>query len=254
MVTIALAWIYMSAVYFAFGWATIGLVQPGRTHCGRYCPGASDTAAMARKDETHGGHEGIEPAAGALLRTGACLRGAPAEIIAEVGDRLPFHTAVPLSVLPLIGLAEIAVVTGDLSLAMPIGRVANGFILATACGLIWVGRARLRSLRADSARACVRGWGHAAVVGLVFVLLAIKSAIVVEGTLTKVFHSDTAYYHAPSIRWIAEYGVVPGLGNLGLHGVLGFLLRAGGGCGRGCRVGPSAPRAICFAPCCCFRC
>lgn len=34
------------------------------------------------------------------------------------------------------------------------------------------------------------------------------------GTSTGVIHYDTGLYHAQSIRWIEEYGVVPGLGNL----------------------------------------
>ncbi len=34
------------------------------------------------------------------------------------------------------------------------------------------------------------------------------------GTSTGILHYDTALYHAQSIRWIEEYGVVPGLGNL----------------------------------------
>ncbi len=34
------------------------------------------------------------------------------------------------------------------------------------------------------------------------------------GTSTGIIHYDTSLYHAQSIRWIEEYGVVPGLGNL----------------------------------------
>lgn len=34
------------------------------------------------------------------------------------------------------------------------------------------------------------------------------------GTSTGIIHYDTGLYHAQSIRWIEEYGVVPGLGNL----------------------------------------
>lgn len=34
------------------------------------------------------------------------------------------------------------------------------------------------------------------------------------GTSTGVIHYDTGLYHAQSIRWIEEYGIVPGLGNL----------------------------------------
>lgn len=34
------------------------------------------------------------------------------------------------------------------------------------------------------------------------------------GTSTGLLHYDTGLYHAQSIRWIEEYGIVPGLGNL----------------------------------------
>lgn len=34
------------------------------------------------------------------------------------------------------------------------------------------------------------------------------------GTSTGLIHYDTGLYHAQSIRWIEEYGIVPGLGNL----------------------------------------
>lgn len=34
------------------------------------------------------------------------------------------------------------------------------------------------------------------------------------GTCTGLIHYDTGLYHAQSIRWIEEYGIVPGLGNL----------------------------------------
>lgn len=42
---------------------------------------------------------------------------------------------------------------------------------------------------------------------LIFLLFA-------YGTSTGILHYDTGLYHAQSIRWIEEYGVVPGLGNL----------------------------------------
>jgi hypothetical protein len=157
MVTIALAWVYISAVCFAFGWASVGAI---------------DSSTDQRE------------------------------------------SAVPLSVLPLIGLAEVAVLTAYLSLAMPIGLAANIIVAAVAFGLLWVRRHRLHCLRQTWARGMTGGGWQLAVPALVFLVLLIKSAIVVDGTLTRVFHSDTAYYHAPSIRWISEYGVVPGLGNL----------------------------------------
>ncbi len=156
MVTIALAWVYMSALCFAFGWASVGAID------------------------------------------------------ASADDR---GLTVPLSVLPLIGLAEIAVLTAYLSLAMPIGLAANVIVAVVAIVLLWIRRHRLDCLRRRWVGGIARRW-ELAVPALLFVVLLVKSAIVVDGTLTRVFHSDTAYYHAPSIRWISEYGVVPGLGNL----------------------------------------
>ncbi len=47
----------------------------------------------------------------------------------------------------------------------------------------------------------------AAVAALLFLLFA-------YGTSTGIIHYDTGLYHAQSIRWIEEFGVVPGLGNL----------------------------------------
>lgn len=47
----------------------------------------------------------------------------------------------------------------------------------------------------------------ATVILLLFLLFA-------YGTSTGIIHYDTSLYHAQSIRWIEEYGVVPGLGNL----------------------------------------
>ena len=157
MVTIALAWVYMSAVCFAFGWASVGAIDS-----------SEDKRALA----------------------------------------------VPLSVLPLIGLAEVAVLTAYLSLAMSIGLAANSVVALVAIGLLWARRHRLHCLRQAWVRVLAGGAWQLAVPALVFLVLLVKSAIVVDGTLTRVFHSDTAYYHAPSIRWISEYGVVPGLGNL----------------------------------------
>ena len=48
----------------------------------------------------------------------------------------------------------------------------------------------------------------------VFVLLLGLSCILVILTSRDIAHYDTYLYHAQSIRWIEEYGIVPGLGNL----------------------------------------
>ena len=46
---------------------------------------------------------------------------------------------------------------------------------------------------------------------MIWILLLLVFAY---GTSTGIIHYDTGLYHAQSIRWIEEYGVVPGLGNL----------------------------------------
>ncbi len=44
--------------------------------------------------------------------------------------------------------------------------------------------------------------------------LIVLAGVILILTIQYTFHSDTDGYHAPSIRWIEEYGVVKGLGNL----------------------------------------
>ncbi|MDE5910478.1 MAG: hypothetical protein K2H52_17380 [Lachnospiraceae bacterium] len=46
------------------------------------------------------------------------------------------------------------------------------------------------------------------------VFILVLFLVFAYGTSTGVIHYDTGLYHAQSIRWIEEYGVVPGLGNL----------------------------------------
>lgn len=46
------------------------------------------------------------------------------------------------------------------------------------------------------------------------VIIIVLLLVFAYGTSTGIIHYDTGLYHAQSIRWIEEYGVVPGLGNL----------------------------------------
>lgn len=46
------------------------------------------------------------------------------------------------------------------------------------------------------------------------VVILLLFLVFAYGTSTGIIHYDTSLYHAQSIRWIEEYGVVPGLGNL----------------------------------------
>ncbi len=47
-----------------------------------------------------------------------------------------------------------------------------------------------------------------------FTMILLLFVLFAYGTSTGLIHYDTGLYHAQSIRWIEEYGVVPGLGNL----------------------------------------
>ena len=47
-----------------------------------------------------------------------------------------------------------------------------------------------------------------------YVIIAIISIVLVILSSRRPLHYDTGLYHAQAVRWIEEYGVVPGLGNL----------------------------------------
>ena len=109
------------------------------------------------------------------------------------------------------GLAGITVYAQFFSLFAPVGLAAN-LILCVLCILTaLLGRrelaGRLRetwnSIREN--RSGERGKMLAA--GFLFLLFA-------YGASRGLIHYDTGLYHAQSIRWIEEYGVVKGLGNL----------------------------------------
>ncbi len=91
------------------------------------------------------------------------------------------------------------------SIFWKVGSAAN-IVLLLACGLCIV------SFR-EEMREDLKGYrltvspARAVVILLLFLLFA-------YGTSTGIIHYDTGLYHAQSIRWVEEYGVVPGLGNL----------------------------------------
>ncbi len=114
--------------------------------------------------------------------------------------------------IPLLGLAEISVLTGYLSLVMGIALTANLIVILGALVMTWFNRSdlfKLSSLWQEHRFDLIT-------LTVLFLILVLKSAVAITtyGTETAMFHSDTAYYHAPSIRWIEQYGLVPGLGNL----------------------------------------
>lgn len=86
-----------------------------------------------------------------------------------------------------------------------VGLAANGLLLLLCLGGILGFRKELTG-NLHTFRLTVTPWKAAGIL-LLFLLLAFGSA---RGLI----HYDTGLYHAQSIRWIEEYGVVPGLGNL----------------------------------------
>ena len=105
------------------------------------------------------------------------------------------------------GLLTVTVYAQVFSLFAGVGIAAN-LLLCVFCAVVAFGcRKSLRNLLKDTyAGFAKQKWRI-----LVFILLVLLMAY---GTSRGYMHFDTGLYHAQSIRWIEEYGVVPGLGNL----------------------------------------
>ena len=72
-----------------------------------------------------------------------------------------------------------------------------------------------KGLRAYFGQLCGK-WRNIFSKGAAWLLLAsvLLFLLYAYGTSRGILHYDTALYHAQSIRWIEEYGIVKGLGNL----------------------------------------
>ncbi len=110
------------------------------------------------------------------------------------------------------GLVCVTVYAQLFSLFAGVGLLASVLLLAVCFFILWREKAGFADMFSryfakwrggDKRRLCFR-W--ALVFGL-FLLFA-------YGTSRGMIHYDTGLYHAQSIRWIEEYGVVKGLGNL----------------------------------------
>lgn len=103
------------------------------------------------------------------------------------------------------GITVITVYAQFFSIFYKVGLWANVILLFICIGCVWIFRKefleRFHTLRLTVTPA------KAGVIVFLFLLFA-------YGTSTGIIHYDTGLYHAQSIRWIEEYGVVPGLGNL----------------------------------------
>ncbi len=125
-------------------------------------------------------------------------------VMSAICDRQAYRVKKESSYL-FAGITAVTVYAQIFSVFYKVGLWAN-IILIMICGLcVWRLRKRLWE-RLDNLR---RGITVKKVVLLLALLL-----LFAYGTSTGIIHYDTGLYHAQSIRWIEEYGIVPGLGNL----------------------------------------
>lgn len=111
----------------------------------------------------------------------------------------------------ICGLAGVTVYAQFASLFGPVGLMANVILCVVNLLAAWVCRHELGSMMWEA-------WGNirdnrlgerGRMLGILFLFL-----LFAYGASRGIIHYDTGLYHAQSIRWIEEYGVVKGLGNL----------------------------------------
>lgn len=117
----------------------------------------------------------------------------------------------------MCGLAAVTVYAQFFSLFGRVGLTANLVLCAAGLAAAWYARGRLGNMLRkvwDEIRENRFGErGRMFIILFLFLLFA-------YGTSRGIIHYDTSLYHAQSIRWIEEYGIVRGLGNL--HGRLAY--------------------------------
>lgn len=105
----------------------------------------------------------------------------------------------------MAGLVAVTVYAQVFSLFYRIGLVANLVLLAFCVVTVIVFRRQLKETIQRQYNSLTKGRK------IFYLLLFLFMAY---GTSRGIIHYDTGLYHAQSIRWIEEYGVVKGLGNL----------------------------------------
>lgn len=112
----------------------------------------------------------------------------------------------------MCGIVCVTVYAQFFSLFGGVGLAANGMLCAACVLIVWLDRAAfgnvIRGLFFDRKEEISRRGG------LRICLLLFLFLLFSYGTSRGMIHYDTGLYHAQSIRWIEEYGVVKGLGNL----------------------------------------
>ena len=124
--------------------------------------------------------------------------------------RLTGEAEESLDMTVLSGLCLLTVYAQIFSLFYKVGLLASALLLLGNLVLFFVLRRDLQKLIKKAVKSLCSArknlLGAAVFLALCFFVLALSSG--------RVTHYDSYLYHAQSIRWIEEYGVVPGLGNL----------------------------------------
>ena len=111
----------------------------------------------------------------------------------------------------ICGVAGVTVYAQFFSLFGRVGLAANLILCIAGSVVAWYGRHQLggmlRKVWDNIRKNRLRERGKMFIMLFLFLLFA-------YGTSRGIIHYDTSLYHAQSIRWIEEYGVLKGLGNL----------------------------------------
>lgn len=125
--------------------------------------------------------------------------------VSEFSNKIFGYRIKRIDSLLMVGLAIATVYAQVFSLFAGVGMAAN-IILVVCCVLIYVFRGKtLKQCSFTSAEKI-----KPALIVVVGFLVLLWAYFTSRGYM----HYDSDLYHAQSIRWIEEYGVVPGLGNL----------------------------------------
>lgn len=111
----------------------------------------------------------------------------------------------------ICGLAGVTIYAQFASLFGGVGLTANIILCMVCLVTAWRLRHRIGSMLQELRKHIQdnRSGERGRMLGILFLFL-----LFAYGTSRGVIHYDTGLYHAQSIRWIEEYGVVKGLGNL----------------------------------------
>lgn len=115
----------------------------------------------------------------------------------------------------MCGLAGATVYTQFFSIFAPVGLAANLLLAGICLAVAFSCRKKLRKdLQKGIKELCFDREGVRKKIPAKGIFLIILFLLYAYGTSRGIIHYDTGLYHAQSIRWIEEYGVVKGLGNL----------------------------------------